>query len=396
MTQELTFNLDSAEFARDKYGFIEALRQQNWYGRSGKHYVFFNQADAMHVMRCKEFKFSFFQISPEESAYLSESIKHELLNKHGSDHTRLQKLVLRALRDQIVEGFKESISGIVDDLIDHMPDEGVIDFCADFADPLPSRVLGPMLGLPYEDIEGFNEWIRIGGRKVDALRSGDGITEVEDANRNMHNYLRGMLQDRRQNPGSDLFSELILAEIDGDRLSEVELVSLAGELASAGVDTTRSQLPLTVEALMLQPDQLKRLQADTSLAASTVEEGMRFAPLPFAIPHAVIQAHEYRGIQFKEGDLVMILIPATNRDPSAIEDPHTFDIGRKGARHFSFGYGPHFCTGAQLARMEMSIALERLFTRIESWTLAEEPVRDKFTKGSAPTKLLIEIKKKVQ
>ena len=394
MIKELTFDLDSPRFKEDKYGYIEELRQQSWYGRTQQGVVFFNQQDAMHVMRCVDFRFSFFQINPEVSAYLAMAIEHELLNKHGEDHRRLQALVMRALREQIVDGFKENIQAIVDDLIDQMPQKGVVDFVEAFANPIPSRVLGPVLGVPYEDIDGVDEWIKVGGRKVDALRSGDGIDVVEAANRNLHTYLREMLAERRNNLGSDIFSELIVAEIDGDRLTEDELVHLAGELASAGVDTTRSQLPLTLYELLAHPDQLALLQANPKLAAGAVEEGMRYAPLPFALPHAVLRDHDYRGIPFKTGDIVMIMVPATNRDPAVIDNPHTFDITRQKARHFSFGYGPHFCTGAQLARMEMTIALERLVTRIGSWRLVEEPARDPVSKGEAPQSLLIEIEKR--
>ena len=210
----------------------------------------------------------------------------------------------------------------------------------------------------------------------------------------MHNYVREMLRERRNNLGNDVFSELIAAEIDGDRLTEVELVSLASEIASAGVDTTRAQLPLILYTLLAHPDQFALLQNDPSLAAATVEEGMRFTPLPFALPHAALRDHEYRGIQFKEGDIALIMVPAANRDPNVIENPNVFDIQRKKARHFVFGFGPHFCTGAQLARMEMTIALETLVKRIGSFRLVEEPPRDPVTKGETPQQLLIEIEKK--
>ena len=105
MTQELTLDFNDPRLATDKYGYIEELRAQDFYARTERGVVFFNQQDAMHVMRCVDFRFSFFQINPEVSAYLAESVKHKLLNKHGEDHRRLQKLVLSALRDQIVEGF---------------------------------------------------------------------------------------------------------------------------------------------------------------------------------------------------------------------------------------------------------------------------------------------------
>ena len=397
MARELTLDPTDPLFLNDKYAYIEQLREQNFYARSDDGVVFLNQQDAIYVMRCIDFQFSFFQINPQTSAYLSASIEHELLNKHGDDHRRLQKLVMSALRDQIVEGFSEIILKMVNDLIDAMPDKGVVDLCKVFADPIPARVLSPMLGIPYEDIPEFNEWIRIGGRKADALSSGDGIKEVEDANRKMHNYVREMLRERSDKPGNDVFSELIAAEIDGDRLSEDELVSLASELAAAGVETTRAQLPLILYELLKHPDQFTLLQNHPGLAAATVEEGMRYAPLPFTLPHAALRDHEYRGIRFKQGDLALVLVPAANRDPRVIDNPQVFDINRmqKGgsARHFSFGYGPHFCTGAQLARIEMSIALEALARRIRSWQLLEEPPRDPVTKGSTPTQLLVEIEK---
>ena len=98
---EIQFELNAPEFQADKYGYIEELREQNFYGRTSNGVVFFNQEDAMHVMRCIDYRFSFFQITPDKSEYLSESIKHELLNKHGADHKRLQKLVLQALRDNV-------------------------------------------------------------------------------------------------------------------------------------------------------------------------------------------------------------------------------------------------------------------------------------------------------
>jgi cytochrome P450 len=122
--------------------------------------------------------------------------------------------------------------------------------------------------------------------------------------------------------------------------------------------------------LLAHPEQFSLLQNDPSLATAAVEEGMRYAPLPFTLPHAALRNHNYRGIDFKKGDLAMILVPTANRDPALIDKPNDFDITRmragSGARHFSFGYDPHFCTGAQLARIEMSTALETLAQRIRS------------------------------
>ena len=145
-----------------------------------------------------------------------------------------------------------------------------------------------MFGIPYEETEGLNEWIKVGGRKVDALQSGDGLVQVEDANRCLHVYLRNLLAVRRGNLGNDMFSELIQAEVDGDRLNEDKLVYLASELASAGVDTTRSQLPLILLALFQAPTEFAKLRENPNLALRAVDEGMRFAPLPWALPHKAV------------------------------------------------------------------------------------------------------------
>ena len=216
---------------------------------------------------------------------------------------------------------------------------------------------------------------------------------MEAANRSLHSYISGLLQERRKAPGRDVFSQLMLAEIDGEKLSEDEMVYLTSELTSAGVDTTRSQLPLILHALLTHPDQMAALRADPSLARNAVDEGMRFAPLPWALQHAATHDHEYKGISFAEGDLAMVLIPAVNRDTAALENPNVFDITRPRDRNFSFGYGMHACPGAQLARLEMATALERLVTRLPEMTLAEEPVREPVSKGETPISLMIEVAK---
>ncbi len=278
-------DLRGAAFVSDKYAEIARLRGLgDLHPVQGGH-VCLSQEAAVEVLKCRDFRFDFFQIDPNESPYLAASIEHELLNMHGGPHARLQKIVLAALRDKVMEGLRDQIRGVAEALIDAWPDKGQVDFCKDFADPYPANVLGPMFDLPYADIDGFDDWIRIGGRKVDALQSGEGVEAVEQAVRNMHGYLADMLAERRKNPGTDIFSELMLAKIDGDQLTETELLSLVGEMASAGVDTTRSQLPLILEQLLMNPDQFAKLRADPSRAMDAVNEGMRIAPLPWALPH---------------------------------------------------------------------------------------------------------------
>lgn len=390
---EPVVDLRDPRFQTDKYGFIEKLRTRGFYARVANGFVFFNQEDAAHVMKCEDFAFSFFQIDSGTSPYLANAIQYELLNQHGEAHARLRNLVAPALRDRVMDGLRDEIVAVVNDLIDAMPDDGVIDLTAEFAEPLPGRVLGPMFDIPYEEIAGLNDWIKIGGRKVDALQSGDGLAEVEEANRNLHTYLRDLLRVRRANPGNDMFSELISTEIDGDRLSEDELVYLAGELASAGVDTTRAQLPLILHALFRAPTEAAKMKENSRLALRAVDEGMRFAPLPWVLPHKAVRDLTYRGIDFNEGDLAMVLVPAANRDPLVMEQPGVLNISRDRVRNFSFGSGMHACPAAQLARMEMSIALAGLFSRLKRMELLEEPDLEPVQKGSSPKSLKVHVLK---
>lgn len=387
-------DLDAPPFEADLYGEIEELRQTAFVAKTPKGHVLFNQEDASYVMRCEDFRFAFHQIDRESSPYLADAIEHELLNMHGAEHTRVKKLVSAALRERVVESLREQIRQVSDDLIDAMPDDGIIDFNIAFADPLPGRILGPMYGIPYEAADDLNEAIKIGGRKVSALQSGDDITAVENANRYVHDYLRSILDDRKSNLGTDIFSELIITEVDGDTLTDDELVYLTSELASAGVDTTRAQLPSIILALLEHPTQLQLLREQPELALRAVDEGMRFAPLPWALPHTATRDLTYKGLVLDEGDLVHVLVPALNRDPAVIERPNDFDISRPRTRNFSFGYGAHVCPAAHLARIEMAEALGRLIKRLDSIELVDASERDPLQKGGTPTALRIHIRKR--
>ena len=288
---------------------------------------------------------------------------------------------------------RRKIADIVAELVAGLPADGPVDFCSAFADPLPARVLGPVFGIAYEQAEGLNEWIRIGGRKIDALQSGVGIAEVEDANRRIHDYLRDLLAQRRGNPGDDLFSEMMQVEIDGDRIGAEELVFLSGELASAGVDTTRAQLPLILNAFLDHPQEWDKLRADPGLAGRAVDEGMRFAPLPWVIPHRATRDMTYRDTAFAEGDLAFVMVPAANRDPSATERPDEFIIDRAPARHFAFGAGMHSCPGAHLAKMEMSMALLGLLEACADIQRAAPPEWEPGQEGRTLRRLDITIRK---
>lgn len=368
-----TIDVSNANVGPDRYAEIEAARAAAPHAVTPQGApVFLNQPEVTEVLACQDFRFAFNLIDAERSPYLARAIEHELLNMHGTEHARLSRLLKMALRDRVFEGMQARVDQIVTDLADALPAQG--NFCAQFADPLPARVLGPMFGVPYDDVDGLSDWIKVGGRKSDALQSGVGLAEVEEANRKIHDYLRGLLAQRREAPGEDLFSELMATEIDGDRMSDDELVYLTSELASAGVDTTRAQLPLILLALVQHPAEMAKLRANPGLALRAVDEGMRFAPLPWALPHSATAEITLGGATLQKGDLAFVLVPAANRDPAIVPEPNRFNITRDRVRNFAFGAGMHGCPGAQLARMEMASALRQLVARFERIDLDGDPV----------------------
>jgi cytochrome P450 len=151
---------------------------------------------------------------------------------------------------------------------------------------------------------------------------------------------------------------------------------------------------LALEQLLLHPEQMALLVADPSRAMQAVEEGMRFAPLPWALPHRALRDVTRNGLTIRKDELAMVLIPSVNRDPAAWQRPNEFDITRPRQRNFSFGYGMHACPGSHLARMEMSIALQELTRRLERIELVDVLERDPVQKGETPIRMILNVKKR--
>lgn len=384
-------DLNGSEYLNNQYPLIEEFRKKSWYAKTESGYVFFNQKEAAHFLRDSAYRFSYYYIDAEASPYLADRVQGMLLAKNGADHARLRILVMRALRDRIIDALNDSIRQIVDDLIAALPRSGTVDLAEAFTNRIPERVLGPMLGIEYDRVKEIDEWIRVSSHSIDAVNAKSEIHAIEDAWRKLEQFLANLLDERRNNLGNDIFSELIAAENEGDRLSSEELTGITMELARAGVETTRNQLTLIIYQLLTHPEQWELLQADPSLAANAVEEGMRYSPLPHVIPQQAIRDNEYNGLSIKEGEIAMVLIPAANRDPLIMDNAHEFNITREQKMHYSFGFGPHVCPAAHLARMEMRTGLEALAKHIKRWQLVEQPNRSSLSSGGVPQQLMVEL-----
>ncbi len=330
------------------------------------------------------------RINPTE-AWLTETGLGPLFHAHSKmmlfsdppDHTRLRSLVNKAFTPRVVENMRPHIQQIVDDLLDRVEDAGRMDVIEDLAYPLPVTVIAELLGIPLDRREQFRHWSDhiaafIGGTSApeeqmlrDALQTVLEMTE----------YFRAVAAKLRVNPRDDLLSALALAEVQGDRLHEDELVANCILLLVAGHETTTNLVGNGVLALLKEPEQLQRLKDDPELIGTAVEEFLRFdSPVQGTSRMAGVD-FEIGGQQLVAGQHVSLMIGAANRDPAQFPDPNRLDIGRRENRHLSFSHGAHFCLGAPLARLEGRIAIGTLVQRMPRLELATEMLewRDNFT-----------------
>jgi cytochrome P450 len=290
------------------------------------------------------------------------------------EHRRLRKLAQGAFNPRRVAAMEDKIQRLVDQTLDEFIQEGHQDLLAHFTYPLPATVIADIIGAPAEDAWRFRDWSQAlahvafgsGGddRNDRYVRSMQGLDQMFD-------YLGGLMELRTREPGEDMISDL-LAGADGEKLSDHEIKSMCALMLFAGHETTTSTIASAVMMLLQHPDQLELLRSDPDgLAGGAVEEALRYEGAIKVLHRWVKSDVELRGRQIKEGQRVLILPAAGNRDPERFEDPDRVDITRSPNPHIAFGKGIHACIGAQLARLEMRLALASIVKRLPGLRFAD-------------------------
>ena len=288
------------------------------------------------------------------------------------DHTRLRRLASRAFTPRSVEALRPQVVALVDSLLDGIGADEV-DVMSVLAFPLPVTVIGEMLGVPAEDRPQFRPLVRAVTAVLELAISPEALNAASEASEVLEGYFAGLVAERRAHPGDDLLSRLILAEDEGERLSEYELISTAILLFAAGFETTTHLIGNGLLALVRNPDQLARLREDRTLLRPAVEELLRYDS-PVQITARTTYEDVRIGDEVIEADsTVLALIGAANRDPARFTDPDRLDVARAEAPPMSFGSGIHHCLGAALARLEAHVVLDRLLERFGTMELVGGP-----------------------
>ena len=295
-------------------------------------------------------------------------------------HTRVRRLIMGALNQRAIVRMEADVAALVDRLLDRMAEKRELDSIDDFAAQIPVEVIGNLLEVPRHERGPLRGWSLAILSALEPAPAADLLERGNQAVRDFLGYLKGLVAARRRqplDPESDVLTRLIQGEIDGERLTETELLHNCIFLLNAGHETTTNLIGNGVHALLMHRGEFERLRTDPGLMASAVEELLRFES-PLQLNNRVTTAQmEIGGRSIPAGTFITLGVGAANRDPAQFPDPDRLDVGRKPNRHIAFGHADHACAGMNVARLEARIAIGRMLDRFPKLGLAGAPQRDR-------------------
>jgi len=299
-----------------------------------------------------------------------------ILEMEGVDHIRHRKLVTPFFAPSALRGGLETtIAGIANDLIDSFERDRRADLVSQFTFVFPIRVICHIIGIPVEDYEAFHRWA------IDLISVGDDPPRGLAASQYIIDYLRPVLEERKADPRADLLSSLAQAEVEGQRLADIEVLSFLRLLVPAGAETTYRLTGSLLFALLAHPEVLHEIAGDRSKLELALEETLRWeSPVQYVTREATVPV-EVGGIEIPAGGMLSVAIGSANRDETHYENPDRFELDRNNEDHVAFGLGQHFCAGSNLARAEARIALNALLDRLPN--LRFDPTQESEIRGLA-------------
>lgn len=375
MPAPLAFDHDAdllvPERLADPYPHFNRLREEcpvHWSDRYRSWFVHRHE-DVLAALRDE--RYSSDRISPavarqsadqrRERSATFDVLKHWMVFLDPPRHTRLRQLVMPAFSPTSVAAMAPTVDAAVAASVEELRDRESFDLVRDFAYPIPAVVIAELLGIPASDRDLFKAWsddilvLVFGGHSTPGRRerAQDGLTSLTD-------YLRDVIAQRRRDPRDDVISRLVTAQVEGEHLSEEEVVATCALLVFGGHETTTNLIGNAFRALVNHPDQRARLEAEPALIGTAVEEFLRFDGPSKMEPRLLVADVELRGQTMRAGDTVHLMQISANRDGRVFQDPDVLDVGRRPNRHVGFGHGLHHCLGNFLARMEVTTGITHL------------------------------------
>jgi cytochrome P450 len=354
----------------DPFPWYKKMSSENpvYYEKDYMH--FFGSKGAWHVFRYHDVQtvlYDWENFSSEYYPKVDNTLSAAIQVTDPPRHKQLRLLVSKAFTPKMIEDMKPWIQEITQELLDQVAAKGEMDITVDLATPIPIQVIAKMLGVPYSDRDKFKYWSTI-------IVKNPSESEVEGyfrAQKEMADYFMKLLEERLQEPKEDLISHLQQVEIDGEKLSEQDLIAFFITLLVAGNETTTNLISAALYTFIENPEIQEHLYHHPEDIPKAIEEVLRYrAPVQY-INRIATKDIQLGGQTIKKGDLINAWMGSANRDASVFENPDIFDLNRTNLKHTSFGHGIHFCLGAPLARLETKIVLEMLLQQFKCFQLKE-------------------------
>jgi cytochrome P450 len=376
-------DFNNPTFVADPYEQLKALREIGkpvWHERM-QIFLAARHSDANDVFRNKSLGRIFTDKSPEfEWETFNWLHSDSILDSEPPKHTRLRSLVAKAFNRNKIEGMRPAVERITQQLLGAI-DEKVksgesFDLIADYAEPLPVKIIADLLGFPESEEHLLRPWSQSIVKMYEVNPSEQYQVEAKKAAGEFAEYVRNLAEHRKTNPGQDLITDLAMVEENGEKLNSHELVATCVLLLNAGHEASVNAFGNGMVAALERPDQAELLRKNSRVITETaLEEFMRFdAPLHLFERTATVDT-ELGGVKIEKGQKIAALIGSANRDSSVFERADEMDLTRDPNPHIGFGAGIHFCLGAPLARLEMSVSLPALWEKYPNMQLAGTPVR---------------------
>lgn len=370
-------------FVADPYSGLSELRS---FGKPVWHeglnmFLAAVHGDANDVFRNKSLGRIFIDKKPEfEWETFNWLHSDSILDSEPPKHTRLRALVAKAFNRQKIEGMRPAIERITTQLLEQIDikvKSGVsFDLIADYAEPLPVRIIADLLGFPESEEHLLRPWSQAIVKMYEVNPTHQYQLEAQAAAGEFAAYVRDLAEHRKKNPGTDLITDLAMVEENGEKLNSHELVATCVLLLNAGHEASVNAFGNGMVAALKRPDQVRLLRENPrAITETALEEFMRFdAPLQL-FERTATKDTQLGGVDIAEGQKIAALIGAANRDGGVFTDADEMDLTRDPNPHIGFGAGIHFCLGAPLARLEMGVSLPALWEKYPTMQLASEPIR---------------------